>query len=204
MSSFGGFDYTSFGIVPNGYGREICWVCGGHPWNANPLNCSPCCSNPNHSVLVDAFLTSAAHHSKEIRIAACDWFEPYIRQLRLDRDKYEMQSMFFSYLYAQDRESPPVLRNAVLRLARMKKRDLFVSFILSVWKNLAKSRAGDQALDTGPLKTLSAVVNIYNEHCEDWKAYKKDVLDAGQVHLVEKLVRPFWGESPLHPSRFNR
>jgi hypothetical protein len=204
MSSFGGFDYATFGIVSIGYGREICWVCGGCPWIVNPLNFSPCCSNSNHLVVVDAFLTLAVNHPKEIRIAATDWFEPYIRKLRLDRDKYEMQSMFFHYLYTADRESPPVLRNAVLRLAWMKKVEPLVSFILGVWKNLAKSRAGDQIVDSGPLKTLWAVVDIYNAHCDDWKVYKKEVLDAGQVQLVEMLVRPFWGESPLHPRRFSR
>jgi hypothetical protein len=158
------------------------------------------CSRSAELFSAAAFLSLAVDHSKEKRIAASDWFEPFIGKLRLARDKQEMKSMFFDYIYTPDRESPPVLRNAVLRLAWMKNMEPFVSFILAVWKNLAKSQAGYQILDSGPLKTLRAVVDIYNEHCEDWKAYKKEVIDAGQVHLVEQLVRPFWGESPLRKS----
>jgi hypothetical protein len=61
----------------------------------------------------------------------------------------------------------------------MQKMEPYVSFILVVWKNLVKSRTGDQILDTGPLKNLHVVVDIYNDHREDWKAYRKEVLDVG-------------------------
>jgi hypothetical protein len=87
---------------------------------------------------------------------------------------------------------------AVDRLAWLKKMEPMMAFILAAWKNLAQSQAGEQVLDTGSLKNLREVADMYCEHREDWKLFKKEVLEAGQVHLVEKLVRPFLEESPLY------
>jgi hypothetical protein len=33
--------------------------------------------------------------------------------------------------------------------------------------------------------------HMLHARCHDWKLHKQEVFDAGQVHLVGKLVRPF-------------
>jgi hypothetical protein len=72
-----------------------------------------------------------------------------------------------------------------------------VALLLSAWKNLAKAQAGEQEIDFGSCKDLRAAADIIYEHRDDWTMYKQEVLDSGRVHLIEKLVRPFLGESPL-------
>jgi hypothetical protein len=111
--------------------------------------------------------------------------------------KQEILALLFLYAFSCWPEGLSSFRLAVTRLERAKKKDPIVALMLAAWKNLAKSRAGEQRLSM-EIRDLRTAMDICNLHRHDWKKYSSEVFDAGHVHLVEKLVRPFWrGTSAL-------
>jgi hypothetical protein len=203
MDDSDGIDYGTFGVVSAGNGLLRCLVCDGkfaaRTWFVNPSQFTLRCSGLGHADAVAEFFNSPRPipHSKTTRDWVCEWFLPRINALDSPSDKQEILALLFLYAFSCWPEGLSSFRLAVTRLERAKKKDPIVALMLAAWKNLAKSRAGEQRLSM-EIRDLRTASDICILHRHDWKKYSSEVFDAGHVHLVEKLVRPFWrGTSAL-------
>jgi hypothetical protein len=200
-----GFGASSFGVVSAGDGKLKCWLCHTRqgPWPVDPFKLDLSCRirvdyngyASSHFDNVNRFI-GGSEHSREQRNDVSEWFKPHISELKLPDDRKEMQLLFYAYILSTNTKSPKILRGALGLLAWFKKMESIVAFMLGAWKNLAQSRAHEQKLTGVEFKDVSMLVHAYNQRRNDWKEYKRTVFDAGELHLVEQLVRPFWGVSP--------
>jgi hypothetical protein len=199
MALVPGLGINDFGVEDTSEaGKLKCWLCtNDHRYacvrvKGNACVCASlvCPSSSNHGARLSK-LVQAYTHGNEARVAIGAWFERRIDGLASAAEKQEIQALCFSYLMA-NRESGKALKIALNRLSRFKQKDRVAALMLAVWKNLAQSRASEQPIGV-VVKDLRMALDICNSHRNDWDLYKREVYDAGQVHLVEKLVRPFAG-----------
>jgi hypothetical protein len=190
-----GLSINDFGVdyVIKAEGKRNCWLCQ-HTWGKRewirekPFDGDFSCPNAqHHSCYIDKLILKP--HGPETRMAISAWFERRIDELATSAEKQEIQALCFSYLRA-DCGTGTSLKAALNRLSWFKQKDRVAVLMLAAWKALAQSRASEVPMGV-EVKDLRVVMDLYNYHRDDWKRYKANVYDAGQVHLVEKLVRPF-------------
>jgi hypothetical protein len=157
------------------------------------------CTLPNHRQHLLHFLSSPSEHSiDERRNVISTFFEPRIHMLASAVDRRAVREML-SVCWRWKQSVVPVF--AHLDLLEHKNR--IVLSMLAAWKYLAQSRADDDPVDARHVTKARTLRDMWLERRDDWKLHKKQILDAGQVHLVGKLVRPFlevvdscmWGDN---------
>jgi hypothetical protein len=145
------------------------------------------CILPKHRRRVLRFLPNPSNHSiDERRSVISTFFEPRIDMLVSAADRRELHEMLYFYLQSKKGVVP-----VFARLDWFEHKDRLVLSMLAAWRNLAQSRADDDPVDVRHIKKARTLRDLWLEHRHDWKLHKQQVLDAGQVHLVGKLVRPF-------------
>jgi hypothetical protein len=63
--------------------------------------------------------------------------------------------------------------------------------MLGAWKHLAQSLADEDRVDASHVKSGLMLREIWKEHLDQWKLHKQHIFNAGQVHLVGKLVHRY-------------
>jgi hypothetical protein len=101
-------------------------------------------------------------------------------------DRCKVHEKLYFYLQLQKGMLP-----VFAHLDQFGHKDRIALSMLATWKNLAQSRADDDPVDVRHVKKARALRDLWLERRHDWKLHKQQVLDAGQVHLVGKLIRPF-------------
>jgi hypothetical protein len=200
MSLVPGLEINDFGVDDTNGGKRKCWLClescnVNTEW-ARGTSCVCAlfvCPYSSHHWIHLSKIVKSDSHKNETRMAITAWFERRIVELGSDAEKLEIQALCFSYLRT-NRGSGAALKIALKRLVWFKQRDRVAALMLAIWKNVARSRASEQPVGI-EVKDLRTAMDLCDCHRNDWKLYKRDVYDAGQVHLVEKLVRPFSEES---------
>jgi hypothetical protein len=145
------------------------------------------CILPKHRRHLLHFLSSPSKHSiDERRNVISTFFEPRINLLQTNADRREVHEMLYFYLQSRQDVGP-----VFARLDWFEHKNRLVLSMLAAWKNLAQSRADDDPVDVRHVKKARTLRDMWLEHRHDWKLHKQYVFDAGQVHLVGKLVRPF-------------
>jgi hypothetical protein len=191
-----GLNINDFGVdyVNKAEGKRKCWPRVHFVGNREWIRVEPfvgdfsCPTSQSHSAYINLPVKWDSH-GLETRMAISAWFERRMDELATAAQKQEIQALCFSYVRA-DRGSSKALKAALNCLSWFKQKDRVVALMLAAWKNLAQSRSSEQTVKV-EVKDLRVVMELYNHHRDDWKRYKTEVYDAGQVHLVEKLVRPF-------------
>jgi hypothetical protein len=145
------------------------------------------CILPKHRQNLLRFLSSHSKHTiDERRSVISTFFEPRINLLQSAADRREIHEMLYFYLQSKQGAAP-----VFARLDWYEHKDRITLSMLAAWKNLAQSRADDDPVDVRHIKKARTLRDMWLEHRHDWKLHKQYVLNAGQVHLVGKLVRPF-------------
>jgi hypothetical protein len=180
---------SSFGLSPGTAASWKCWVCsrrtGSDQTAFRNIDGSFYCFSRKHRENVASFLTSGSTQDDQA-LAAAQLFDDRISALVFDADKAQVQSLLYLYL-----RSKGAITLALAKLDRFEHTDRIVLSMLAAWKYLAMSRAGEDPVGAGSIKNVRMAWETWLERRDDWKLHKQQVFDAGQVHLVGKLVRPF-------------
>jgi hypothetical protein len=169
--------------------RWGCWICGKYDPKMEK-SCSSTvsqCNAPKHRHHVSLFLDSTlSHRLAEKNSIITILFDKRVGMLQCAADRREMHEMLFFYL-----RSKKDVRPVFARLDWIEHKDRIFLPMLAAWKYLAQSHADEEPVDARHVKKARTLRDMWLEHRDDWKLHKQCVFDAGQVHLVGKLVRPF-------------
>jgi hypothetical protein len=145
------------------------------------------CMLTKHRRHVLRFLSSHSKHTiDERRSVISTFFEPRINLLQSTADRREVHEMLYFYLQSKQGVAP-----VFSRLDWFEHNDRIVLAMLAAWKYLSQACAGEDPVEDGSIKNVRMAWEMWLEHRDDWKSHKQTVFDAGQVHLVGMLVRPF-------------
>jgi hypothetical protein len=166
--------------------RWGCWICGKYD-SKTGKSCSSTvnqCNAPKHRHHVSLFLDRALSHDlAEKNSVITILFDKRVGMLQCAADRREM---LFFYL-----RSKKDVRPVFARLDWIEHKDRIVLPMLAAWKYLAQSPADEEPVDARHVKKARTLRDMWLEHRDDWKLHKQCVFDAGQVHLVGNMVRPF-------------